>query len=69
MGRFRPPRGFSDAGHFRGLMDSMEHCHVIWRSYEHRRNVTPFQDVCWYSVWIMAGKDRMVCHLSELVLR
>ncbi|RHN49885.1 putative protein-serine/threonine phosphatase [Medicago truncatula] len=69
VGRWRPPRGYSDAGHFRGLMDSMEHCHVIWRPYEHRRDVTPFQDVCWYSGWIMAGKQKMVRHLPERVLR
>jgi len=47
----------------------MEHCHVTWRLYEHRRDVTPFQDVCWYSGWIMGGKQKMVCHLPELVLR
>jgi len=47
----------------------MEHCHVTWRLYEHQRDVTPFQDVCWYSGWIMGGKQKMVCHLPELVLR
>ena len=30
---------------------------------------TPFHDVCWYSGWIMAGKQRMVRHLPERVLR
>jgi len=69
VGRWKSPRGYSNAGHFRGLMDSMEHCHVIWRLYEHQRDVTPFQDVCWYSRWIMVGKQKMVCHLSERVLR
>jgi len=60
---------FSNDGYFRGGMDSMEHFHVTWRSYEHRRDVTPFQDVCCYSGWIMAGKARMVRHLLERVLR
>jgi len=69
VGRWKPKRGFVDAKHFRGLMDSMEHCHVTWTSYKHRRDVTPFQDVCWYSRWIMAGKQKMVCHLPEQVLR
>jgi len=32
-------------------------------------DVTPFQDVCWYSRWIMAGKQRMVRRLPERVLR
>jgi hypothetical protein len=62
-------QGLADVGHFRGLMDSMEHFYVIWRSYEHRRDVTPFQDVCWYSGWIMVDKQKMVHHLSERVLR
>jgi len=31
--------------------------------------MTPFHDICWYSGWIMAGKDRMVRHLPERVLR
>jgi len=69
MGRWTPKRGFADAEHFRGLLDSMEHCHVTWRSYEHRRDVTLFQDVCWYSGWVMAGKQRMLRHLPKRVLR
>ncbi|RHN66508.1 putative aminotransferase-like, plant mobile domain-containing protein [Medicago truncatula] len=69
VGRWKPPRGFADDAHFICLMESMEHCLVIWRSYEHRRDLTPFQDVCWYSGWIMADKDRMVCHFPKRVLR
>jgi len=69
VGRWKLHRGFKHVDHFRGLLDSMEHCHVTWRSYEHRRDVTPFQDVCWYSGWIMANKQNMVCHLLERVLR
>ena len=65
----KPKRGFVDADHFRVLMDSMEHSRVFWRPYERRRDVTPFQDVCYYSGWIMASKQKMVCHLSERVLR
>jgi len=42
VGRWKPKRGFADAEHFRFLLDLMEHCHVTWRSYEHRRDVTPF---------------------------
>ena len=67
--RWKPARGFSDVGYFKLGIDSMDHSHVTWRSYEHQQDVTPFQDVCWYSGWIMADKDRMVRHLSERVLR
>jgi len=69
VGRWKPRRGFKHADHFRDLLDSMEHCHVTWRPYEHRGDVTPFQDVCWYSGWIMAGKQKMVRHLPERVVR
>jgi len=69
VGRWKPPRGFADVGHFRGLMDLLEHSHAVSSPYEHWRDVTPFQDVCWYSEWIMADKERMVRHLSERVLR
>jgi len=69
VGRWIPKRRFADAELFRGLLDSIEHCHVTWMSYEHQRDVTPFQDVCWYSGWIMAGKQKMVRHLPERVLR
>ena len=31
--------------------------------------MTPFQDICWYSGWIMAGRDRRVRHLPKRVLR
>ena len=32
------------------------------------RHIMPFQDICWYSGWIMAGSDMMVRHLPERVL-
>jgi len=65
----KPDRGFTDPGHYRDVIDSLEHSHVIWRLYERRRHITPFQDICWYSRWIMADKDRRVHHLPERVLR
>jgi hypothetical protein len=34
LGRWKPPGGFYDVGHFRTEIDSMEHTHVIWRLYE-----------------------------------
>jgi hypothetical protein len=36
VGRWKPIRGFSDPGHFRCIIDLMEHANVIWRSYESR---------------------------------
>ena len=43
--KWKPPRGFVDPGHYKDVIDSLEHSHVIWRSYERRRDVTPFQDI------------------------
>jgi len=37
VGRWKPPRGFTDLGYFKTAIDSMEHAHVIWRSYQTRR--------------------------------
>jgi len=68
VSQWKPPRGFSNPGHCRAAIDSLDHSHVTWRSYE-RRHITPFQDICWYSIWIMADSDMMVRHLPEQVLR
>ena len=67
--QWKPPRGFSNPRHYRAAIDSLDHSHVIWRSYERRRDITPFQDICWYSRWIMSGKDMRVRHFPERVLR
>jgi len=69
VSQWRPPRGFSIPGHYRAAIDSLDHSHVTWRPYERRRHITPFEDICWYSRWIMVGCDRMVRHLPERVLR
>lgn len=62
------PRGFSDPRHYRGLIYLMVNVDVIWRPYEDRRDITPLQDTCWYSGWIMVGKDRRCLHLPDRVL-
>ena len=67
--KWKTPSCFSYPGHYRDVIDSLEHSHVIWRLYERRQDVTPFQDICWYFEWIMAGRDMMGCHLLEWVLR
>ena len=67
--QWKPTRGLTDPGHYKDAIDSLDHSHVIWRPYERQRHITPFQDICWCSGWIMAGKDRRVRHLPERVLR
>ncbi|RHN44066.1 hypothetical protein MtrunA17_Chr7g0215301 [Medicago truncatula] len=63
MDQWKPIRGFSDPRLYRDVIDSLDHSHV--RSYERRRDITPFQDICWYSGWIMACRDKRVRHLPE----
>jgi len=69
VSQWKPTIGFTVPGHYRDDIDSLEHSHVIWRLYERRRHITPFHDIYWYSIWIMAGKDRRVRHFPERVLR
>jgi len=69
VSQWKPPKGFSNSGHYRAVIDSLDHSPVTWRPYERRQHITPFQDICWYSGWIMAGSDKMVRHLPERVLR
>ena len=69
VGKWKPHMVFFDHGHFRSAIDLTEHHNVIGRPYETRRDLTPFQDICWYSRWIMAGEDRMCTHLPERILR
>jgi len=69
VSQWKPPRGFSNPGHYRAAINSLDHSHVTWRPYERRRHITPFQDICWYSGWIMTSSDWMVRHLPERVLR
>jgi hypothetical protein len=42
---------------------------VILRPYEDRRDIRPLHDMCWYSSWSMAVKDRWCLHFLERVLR
>ena len=69
VSQWKPPRGFSNPGHYRDVIDSLDHSHVTWRPYERRQHITPFQNICWHSRWIMAGKDKRVLHLPERVFR
>jgi hypothetical protein len=69
VGKWKSPQGFSNPRHYKSAIYLMEHHNVIWRSYETKRDLMPFQDTCWYSGWIMADKDRMCRHLPKWVLR
>ncbi|AET00745.1 hypothetical protein MtrunA17_Chr5g0446261 [Medicago truncatula] len=42
---------------------------VMWRSYDDHRDVMPFQDICWYSGWIMVDTTTKFHHLPEWAMR
>lgn len=41
----------------------------MWRSYDDHRDVMPFQDICWYSGWIMVDTTTKFHHLPEWAMR
>ncbi|RHN40847.1 putative aminotransferase-like, plant mobile domain-containing protein [Medicago truncatula] len=38
VSEWKPSRGFSNPGHYRAVIDSLDHSHVTWRPYERRRH-------------------------------
>jgi len=53
---------------YRSLLDHLQFDDVCWRSYEEHREIQGFEEICWYSGWIMCGVVRVYHHLSERVL-
>ncbi|GAU29856.1 hypothetical protein TSUD_379460 [Trifolium subterraneum] len=53
----------------RTSLDRMEVDEVTFCPYEDHRQTRPFQDISWYSGWIMCGSAMLCPHLPERVLR
>ncbi|GAU36399.1 hypothetical protein TSUD_38660 [Trifolium subterraneum] len=53
----------------RTSLDRMEVDEVTFFPYEDHRQTRPFQDISWYSGWIMCGSSMICPHLLERVLR
>ncbi|GAU21307.1 hypothetical protein TSUD_372010 [Trifolium subterraneum] len=53
----------------RTSLDRMEVDEVTFCPYEDHRQTRPFQDISWYSGWIMCGSSMICPHLPERVLR
>ncbi|GAU41518.1 hypothetical protein TSUD_302570 [Trifolium subterraneum] len=53
----------------RTSLDRMEVDEVTFCPYEDHRQFRPFQDISWYSGWIMCGSSMICPHLPERVLR
>ncbi|GAU25842.1 hypothetical protein TSUD_31060 [Trifolium subterraneum] len=53
----------------RTSLDRMEVDEVTFCPYEDHRQTRPFQDISWYSGWIMCGSSMICPHLPERILR
>ena len=60
-------------GSYRRVMergfDCIQFDDVCWRPYEEHMEIQGFEEVFWYSGWIMCGVRRVYRHLPERVLR
>ena len=49
------------------LLDKLGFDDVTWRSYEKHSEIQDFEEIVWYSSWIMCGVDKVYHHLPERV--
>jgi len=54
---------------YRSLLDSMQFDDVIWRPYEEHKEIQGFEEIFWYSGWVMCGVVRVYRHFPERVRR
>ena len=54
---------------YRALLDRLEMANVCWRPYEEHREIQDFEEIFWYSGWIMSGVDKVYRHFPERVKR
>ncbi len=62
-------KGYKYPDEHRTTLDRMEVDEVTFRPYEDHRHIRPFEDICWYSGWIMSGSAMICPYLPEHVLR
>ncbi|GAU10640.1 hypothetical protein TSUD_419770 [Trifolium subterraneum] len=67
--KYLPMKGYKYPDEHRTTLDRMEVDEVTFRPYEDHRYIRPFEDICWYSGWIMCGSAMICPYLSERVLR
>ena len=68
------PNGFHTGGHravkpYRLAIDLLEMDDVCWMSYKGQKEIHAFEEICWYSRWLMCGRGKVYNHLPELVKR
>jgi hypothetical protein len=67
--RWKLQKGHGEGVTYRSLLDRIQFDDVCWRPYEEHREIEGFEEVFWYSDWIMCGVRRVYRHLPERVLR
>ena len=67
--RWKLQKGHGEGLMYRSLLDRIQFDDVCWRPYEEHREIQGFEEVFWYSGWIMCGVRRVYRHLPERVLR
>jgi hypothetical protein len=67
--KFCPFKGNKLPAGDRTKLDRMEVDEVTFCPYEDHRQTRPFEDISWYSGWIMCGSAMICPHLPERVLR
>jgi hypothetical protein len=66
---FYAGKGHKSPCNYRTFLDRMEVDEVEFNPYEEHRAARPFEDISWYSGWIMCGRTIICPHLPERVLR
>ena len=67
--RWKLQKGHGEGVMYRSLLDCITFDDVCWRLYEEHMDFQAFEEVFWYSGWIMCGDRRVYRHLPERVLR
>ncbi|GAU10556.1 hypothetical protein TSUD_423620, partial [Trifolium subterraneum] len=67
--KYLPLKGYKYPDEHMMTLDRMEVDEVTFRPYEDNRHIRPFEDICWYSGWIMCGSAMICPYLPERVLR
>ena len=67
--RWKLHKGHGEGVTYRSLLDRIQFDDVRWRLYEEYSEIRGFEEVFWYTGWIMCGVRRVYRHLPERVLR
>jgi len=67
--RWKIQKGHGEGVTYRSLLDRIQFDDVCWRPYEEHKEIQGFEEVFWYSGWIMCDVRRVYRHLPERGLR